>query len=98
MEWKTDFIDHSLQYLTDVWEMFSSQYLVPDSPPTALLHCVRSGCVSVTWLVPSYLIPQLVKRLEVDTEFLQRYRILKVTVGDKVVYEKEIPAKSTDVS
>jgi len=95
VEWKTDFVDHSLQHLIDVWELFSDQYLVPASPPTALLDCVRKGCVSVTWLVPSYLIPQLVKGVEVDTEFLQRYHILKVKVGGKVVYKK---GKNADVS
>ena len=94
VDMKADFVDHSLQYLADVWEMFSDRYLLPDSPPTALLDRVRKGCVSVTWLVPSYLIPQLVKGVEVDPEFLQRYRILKVTVSGKVVYEKEITGKS----
>ena len=75
VEWKTDFIDHSLQHLIDVWEMFSDQYLVPDSPPTALLDCVRRGCLSVTWLVPSYLIPQLVKTAKSDTKFFQKHCI-----------------------
>ena len=98
MEWKTDFVDHSLNYLTDVWEMFSSHYLMPDSPPTALLDRVRTGCVSITWLVPSGLIPQLVKTAKVDTDFFQEHRILKVTVGDQCVYEEETYKDSTSVS
>ena len=98
VEWKTDFVDHSLEYLTDVWEMFSSHYLVPDSPPTALLDRVRTGCVSVTWLVPSGLIPQLKKTVKVDTAFFQKHRILKVTVGDLCVYKEEISKLSTSVS
>jgi len=89
VEWKTDFIDHSLQNLTNVWEMFSDQYLGPDSPPTALLDRVWKDCVSVTWLVPSYLIPQLVERAKVNITFFQKHRILKVTAGDEVVYEQE---------
>ena len=93
VEWKTDFVDHSLQHLMNVWEMFSDRYLVPDSPPTALLDRVRKGCVSVMWLIPSYLIPQLVERVKIDTEFFQKFRILKVTVRGKTVYEK-----TTDVS
>ena len=88
VEWKTDFVDHSLQHLMNVWEMFSDRYLVPDSPPTALLDRVRKGCVSVTWLVPSYLIPRLVERVEIDAEFFQTFRILKVTVRGWTVYEK----------
>ena len=88
VEWKTEFVDHSLQYLAEVWESFSYHYLVPDSPPTALLDRVRRGCFSVTWLVPTGLIPQLIKGVKIDTEFFQQYRILKVTVGDECIYEK----------
>ena len=93
VEWKTDFVDHSLQHLMNVWEMFSDRYLVPDSPPTALLDRVRKGCVSIMWLIPSYLIPQLVERVKIDTAFFQKFRILKVTVRGKAVYEE-----TTDVS
>jgi len=93
VEWKVEFVDHSLQHLTNVWDMFSDRYLVPDSPPTALLDRVRKGCVSITWLVPSYLIPRLVERAKIDTEFFQEFRILKVTVRGETVYEE-----TTDVS
>ena len=96
VEWKTDFVDHSLQYLADVWEMFSDRYLLPDSPPTALLDRVRKGCVSVTWLVPSYLIPLLIKRVKIDTEFFQKHCILKVAVRGEVVYDKEVTEVSSN--
>ena len=98
VEWKTDFVDNSLQHLLDVWEMFSVQYLVPDSPPTALLDRVCTGCLSVTWLVPSHLIPQFVKRAKVNTTFFQRHRILKVTVSGEIIYEEEVTMKSIEVS
>ena len=87
VEWKTKFVDHSLQYLAKVWELFSSHYLVADSPPTALLDCVRQGCFPVTCLVPTGLIPQLIKRVQLDTEVLQKHSILKVTVGKECVYK-----------
>ena len=48
VEWKTEFTNHSLQYLTEVWEEFSCHYLIPDSPPTALLDRVCRDCFSVT--------------------------------------------------
>ena len=98
VEWKTDFDDHTLHYFTEVWEMFSDRFLLPDSPPTALLDRVRIGCVSVVWLVPSYLIPQLLKRVKVDTNFFQKHHILKVTVGGDVVYEEEVAKETTEVS
>ena len=88
VEWKTDFIDHSLQYLADVWESFSCHYLVPDSPPTALLDHILRGCFLISWLVPSHLIKPLIRRVKVDTEFFQQHHILRVTVGDECIYEK----------
>ena len=97
VEWKTEFIDHSLLYLNEVWELFSSHYLVPDSPPTALLDRVCRDCFSVTWLVPSGLIPSLIKGVKIDTDFFHEHHILKVTVGDKCIYEK-ITKEGTSVS
>ena len=97
MEWKTKFMDHSLQYLSEVWEAFSYRYLVPKSPPTALLNCIREGCFSVTWLVPSYLIPALTKRAKNDIDFFQQNHIQRVTVGEECVYE-ELAEENTTVS
>ena len=97
MEWKTKFIDHSLHYLTDVWKMFSCRYLIPDSPPTALLDRVRKGCFSITWLIPSALIPSLIERMKIATDFFQQHHILRVTVGEECVY-KEAIEEHTSVS
>ena len=90
VEWKTNFVDHTLQYLTEVWELFSSRYLFPDYPPTALLDRVRKGCFVVTWLIPTGLIPLLIERAKTDTKFFQQYHILKVTVGEECVYDEEV--------
>lgn len=45
VEGKMDLVEHSLQYFTDVWEMFCSYYPgLPDSPPEALRDRVCKGC------------------------------------------------------
>ena len=97
VEWKTRFFDPSLKHLMEVWKLFSCRYLVPDSPPTAILNRIYKGCFLVTWLVPSHLIPPLIKRIKNDTEFFQQHCILKVTVGEECVYE-EATEKSGSVS
>ena len=97
VEWKTEFVDHSLQYLAEVWEEFSCHYLRPKSPPTALLDRVCKGCFAITWLVPSYLIPALIKRAKTDTDFFQQRHIVGVTVGEECVYEKVV-GESASVS
>ena len=89
VEWKTNFINHTLQYLAEVWDLFSSRYLVPDSPPTALIDHLCNGCISVTWLVPSSLTKALIKEVKEDTTFLQQHRITRLTVEDQCVYDKE---------
>ena len=94
VQWKTNIsVDHSLQYLSEVWEGFSCRYLMPDSPPTALLHRVCRGCLSVTWLVPKGLMSTLLKTATIDTDFFKRHCILRVMVEKKCVYEE-----STSVS
>jgi len=97
VEWKMEFMDQTLEYLTEVWKLFSSHYLGPDSPPTALLDRVLKGCFSVTWLVPSHLITTLIKEVKTDTAFFQQHRIIRVTVGEECVYE-EVVGKSALVS
>ena len=88
VEWEIKFVDHSLHYLNEVWLLFSGRYLMPDSPPTALLERVRKGCFSVTWLIPSGLIPSLIKRTKSDTDFFKQYHILKMIVSNECVYEE----------
>lgn len=90
VEWKTSFINHTLQHLTEVWEMFSSRYLMPDSPPTALLDRVCKGCFAITWLIPSGLVSPLIEKTKSDTDFFQQHRIQKVMVGEECVYEEVI--------
>ena len=45
-EWGLDIRERALQHLADVWKMFSVHYLLPDSPPTALMDCLlkQLGC------------------------------------------------------
>ena len=95
VKWKTNFTDHSLHYLTEVWELFSSHYLMPDSPPTGLLNCIHRS--EVTWLIPSSLILSLIKQVKINAEFFQQHCILKVTVGKECIYE-EITVENTSVS
>ena len=41
--WASEQTDHTLQYFTEVWELFSFCRLVPGSPPVALLDRIRKG-------------------------------------------------------
>jgi len=93
LEWKSNFTNHSLQYLNELWVLFSNIYLAPHSPPTALLNCVHKSCLSVTWLIPSGLMSILIEQIKFDTNFFKQHHILKVTVGEECVYEQTIDSK-----
>lgn len=101
VEWKITFANNTLQYLYDMWELFSAQYLEPDPPLTSLLECVHdvesSTSATVTWLVPSYLIPQLIKKVKVNT-FFRKHGIWKVIVADQCIYDEQAAVDNTTVS
>ena len=102
MKWKITFADNTLQYLSqlsEMWERFSAQYLKPDSPPTSLLEsvCEHKDGMSVTWLVPSYLIPQLIKKVKVN-KFFREHGIWKVIVADQCIYDEQEAIDNTTVS
>ena len=84
VEWKIIFTNSTLQHLADVWESFSAHYLKPDPPSTSLLESVREDGNSITWLVPSHLIPQIIKEVKLDTTFLQKHSILECDCGKPV--------------
>ena len=99
VEWKITFANNTLQYLYDVWGKFSAQYLEPDPPSTSLLECgheVESN-ISVTWLVPSYLIPQIIKKVKANARFLQRHGIWNVTVADQCIYDEQEAIDNTTI-
>ena len=100
VEWKINFVDHSLQHLTNVWELFSVLYLGPDSPPTALLDHVYKDCtcISVTWIIPVHLIPKLKGRVTIDPVFFQKHRILTVIVKDEICCKEMVSTQKFDQS
>lgn len=99
VQWKITFANNTLQYLYDVWELFSAHYLEPDPPLTSLLECVHGveSSISVTWLVPSYLIPQTIKKVKANAKFLQRHGIWNVTVADQCIYDEQEAIDNTSI-
>ena len=103
VEWKItqSLADNTLNYLSYMWGMFSFHYFEPDPPSTSSLECVckLEGSSSITWRVPSYLIPQLINKVKDDTRFFQKHHgILKVTVAGQCVYEQQAAIDNTLVS
>ena len=97
VEWKITFADDTLQSLADEWESFSAHYLEPNPPSTCLLKSVCDDSTSVTWLIPSHLIPQLIKKVKLNTRFLQKHGIWNVTVADQCIYDEQKSVDNTTV-
>ena len=84
---ETNFTDHSLKYIDELWDKFANLYELP--PRAVLLDSIREGCVSIVWLVPSRLAPQILKAPPPNDEFYHKHEIIKVEFNGTCLYQEE---------
>ena len=84
---KANVTDRSLLYIDDLWSSVSECFLLP--PLSALLHHVHKGCITVVWLFPTGLVPQLLKQICQAGNFFQQHHIASVTLDDQCVYDEQ---------
>ena len=87
---KVKVTDQSLSYIDDIWRSVSEYLLLP--PLAAILDCICKGSITVVWLIPIGLVPQLLKQIRQAGDFFQQQNIESVTVDDQCVYDKQISA------
>ena len=85
---KVKVTDQSLSYIDDVWRSVSEYLLL--MPLLTLLDHIHKGCITVVWLIPTGLVPQLLKRIRQAGDFFQQHHIASVTLDDRCVYDEEI--------
>ena len=83
---KTKFTDHSLKYIDELWDKFANLYSLP--PRAVLLDRVHKGCVSIVWLVPSHLAPQILNATPPNDEFYHKHEIMQVEFNQKCLYQE----------
>ena len=85
---KVKVTDQSLSYIDDIWRSVSEYLLLP--PLSALLERICEGSITVVWLIPTGLVPRLLKQIRQAGDFFQQHNIASVTLDDQCVYDEEI--------
>ena len=87
---KANVTDRSLLYIDNLWSSVSECFLLP--PLSALFHHIHKGCITVVWLLPTGLVPQLLKQIRQAGDFFQQHHIASVTLNDQCVYDEQTSA------
>ena len=85
---KMNFTDHSLKYIDDLWNRFANLYSLP--PHAALLDHIQKGCISIVWLIPPHLAPQIFYAAPpLRGDFYHKHEITRVKLNGKCIYDEE---------
>ena len=85
---KVKVTDQSLSYIDDIWRSVSEYHLIP--PLSMLLERICKGSLTVVWLIPTGLVPRLLKQIHQAGDFFKQHHIASVSLGDQYVYDEEI--------
>ena len=88
-----DITNRSLEYIRQLWESLGKKCRLPLH--TILLQSIKEGSICVTWMIPSHLMPQLVKGLCKSAAYFKEQHILWASV-DPVYLYKEPGAQLSD--
>ena len=83
---KMKFTDHSLSYIDDLWNECADLYGLPSY--MALLDSLHKGCVSIVWLIPSHLAPQIFSVAPHNGVFYHKHEITRVEFDGKSLYQE----------
>ena len=77
--------DCSLAYLTDLWKAVKRYVRLPDL--FSVLADIEEGCLSVTWLVPKYAVPALMRLPESSFELFSKFSISRMAINGVYIYK-----------
>ena len=83
---KIKFTDHTLMYIDDLWNEFAELYGLP--PYVALLDRVSKGCISIVWLIPSYLAHKILSAAPHSGAFYHKREITRVELDGQCIYQE----------
>lgn len=82
----TKFSEHTLKHIENLWKEFADLYNLP--PHEALLECIHEGCVSIVWLIPSYLAYIIRDVSPSKVDFYHKYQITRVEFDEEYIYQE----------
>ena len=84
---KMKFTNQTLVYVDSLWNEFAELYGLP--PYVAVLDHIRKGCISIVWLIPSYLAPKILSGAPHSGDFYHKHEIIRVELDEKCIYQEE---------
>ena len=84
---KLNVANRSLSFIDDLWRSVSECFLLP--PLSALLDRVHKGCITVVWLIPTSLVPRLLRQIYKARVFLKQRHIASLALDNLCVYNEE---------
>ena len=75
----------SLAYLIDLWEAVKRCVQLPDL--FSVLAAIEDGSLIVTWLVPVYAIPALMRLPRSSPNLFRKFSILRMTINGVCIFE-----------
>ena len=79
--------NHTLSYVTDLWESLAQQFALPQ--PVLVLHDIAEGCIGITWLIPANLIKHVTQMAQESANMLAEKNVLRVTLEEQCIYPME---------
>ena len=83
---KTNFTDHTMNYIDQLWNKVAELYGLP--PHVAILDSIHEGCVLIVWHIPSHIAPQILNAAPPSDEFYIKHEITRVEYGGEGVYQE----------
>ena len=79
--------NHTLVYVTDLWESLAKQFALPR--PAMVLHEIAEGCIGITWLIPANLIKYVMRMARESANMFAEENVLRVTLEEQCIYPME---------
>ena len=76
----------TLIYIDNLWSDFAELCGLP--PYVALFDHIQKGCVSIVWLIPSHLAPQIRSAASLSGDFYRKHKITRVELAEKCIYQE----------
>ena len=80
--------DCSVSYLTELWDAVKRYVRLPDL--FSVLAAIEEGSLVVTWLVPVYAIPALMRLPRSSPDLFSKFPILRMTINGVCFFEVNI--------
>ena len=80
---KVNVDDHTLNYVTDLWQSLVKQFALPQ--PAMILHEVAEGCIGITWLIPANLVKYVTQMAQESINMFAEKNVLNVTLEEQCI-------------